>query len=590
MLTDKKKLISDTMTEKDSQWPTLFLYLVAFFLLFWGLGGRSLWGSEGRWAEVTREMLLTKDFFHPTIGGEPYYDKPLLTYWLIAALVGITGILNEWIVRIPSAFFGLVTVWATVQLGRRLWSPRVGRLAGWLVLTSYGLIFWSRTAAADTENLAAITLCILWYWARRDRPGFVTFFIFYLIAFLGALTKGLTAVVIPIVAILPDLLREKRWKHLLRISHLLALVLAGGIYLGPFVYSSMSQTESYQSSGLALVFQENILRFFNPIDHKNPFYIYFYAVPLLILPWAPIWVASLAGMLPIWKELDKKTRWLIAAMGMIFLFFTLSGSRREYYILPIIPLCALCMAVFLIHIVHERTVQARAWGITIQKYLGTGLILCEIGLPFVLLFLKMRNHFEFFIRVGESGIIVAIAVCLGQLLADRWTARHNKGDSREVQSMAGLIAITTIVFAGFFLWQQPIIDTYRTERPFIEEVKARSADWPTDSIGFFPKNDAKLLFYLGKTEPIHGLKTASDWDHFVSAPGAKLLIMQRKYEEKVPPEYQHFLQMLPDIEENTQPWDSVSSRRKKWRVWILPGQPDVMDSITKREEVPRYAN
>ena len=78
------------------------------------------------------------------------------------------------------------------------------------MLTSYGVLVWSRTAAADTENLAAITLCILWYWVRRDRPNFKTFLIFYLIAFIGALTKGLTAVVVPIAAILPDLVMENR--------------------------------------------------------------------------------------------------------------------------------------------------------------------------------------------------------------------------------------------------------------------------------------------------------------------------------------------------------------------------------------------
>ncbi len=87
---------------------TLLLLLTAVFLLFWGLGWRSLWAAEGRWAQVTREMLLTGDFFHPTIGGEPYFDKPLLTYWLRAAISVLTGVLNELVVRLPSAIAGMV--------------------------------------------------------------------------------------------------------------------------------------------------------------------------------------------------------------------------------------------------------------------------------------------------------------------------------------------------------------------------------------------------------------------------------------------------------------------------------------------------
>ena len=201
-------LQTEMTREKNIRWGDILLWTVSFILLFWGLGSRHLGGSEGRWAQVVREMFLTGDYFHPTIGFEPYFDKPLLTYWFIAAITAVTGLLNEWVVRLPNAIAGVAAVWATVRLGRRLWSDRVGSLAGWLLLTSYGVMIWSRTAAADTENLAAITLCILWYWLRRDKPNFTTFVIFYLIAFLGAQTKGLPAVIIPIVAMLPDLLRD----------------------------------------------------------------------------------------------------------------------------------------------------------------------------------------------------------------------------------------------------------------------------------------------------------------------------------------------------------------------------------------------
>ena len=60
-------------------------------------------GSGHRWAEVAREMLITGDVFHPTINGEPYVDKPLGGYWLILLTASITGSLNQWAVRLPSA-------------------------------------------------------------------------------------------------------------------------------------------------------------------------------------------------------------------------------------------------------------------------------------------------------------------------------------------------------------------------------------------------------------------------------------------------------------------------------------------------------
>ncbi|MCC7213109.1 MAG: glycosyltransferase family 39 protein, partial [Candidatus Brocadia sp.] len=147
----------------------IVILVLACVLVFFALGDRALWGAEGRWAEITREMLLTGDYFHPTINGEPYFDKPLVTYWFIAAIALISGTLNELVVRLPGAIAGVAAVWATLRLGRRLWSPAVGRIAAVMLMTSYGLISQSRVAAADTENLATVMLATLWYWSRRDK-------------------------------------------------------------------------------------------------------------------------------------------------------------------------------------------------------------------------------------------------------------------------------------------------------------------------------------------------------------------------------------------------------------------------------------
>jgi 4-amino-4-deoxy-L-arabinose transferase-like glycosyltransferase len=339
-----------------------------FFLLFWALGERSLWGSEGRWGEITREMFYSGDFFHPTIGGFPYFDKPLLTYWVIAFFSKITGRLDEFIIRLPSALAAVITLGCTVYLGRRLWSVQVGWLAGALLVTSYGLLNHSHIASAETENLATIMLAVTWYWTRRERPGFVTFLFFYLIIFIGSHMKGLTAFVVPVLAVLPDLLRrQRRWRYLLRPSHWLALGIGIAVYLSPFIYETLTRPEGYQQSGLALVSQENIQRYFRPFDHKEPIYIYTIMLPLFIMPWLPIFIGALITSATSWKKLDKNTRWLMHAILIIFAFFTLSGSRRGYYILPILPFCMLLAAVFLTETRREVVREHRERGLWIQK-------------------------------------------------------------------------------------------------------------------------------------------------------------------------------------------------------------------------------
>src|SRR5262245_39947402 len=194
--------MSSLVDQKRRGWiPPAALWCAAAALLFVSLGVRQLWKSEDRWAEATREMRLTRDFFHPRINGASYFDKPVGGYWLIAAVAALTGRLNEWAVRLPSVLAALAGLWATVWLGRRLWSESVARTAGWILLTTYGFLFFGRLGMADMENLAAIMLATAWYWARRERPGFTTYAVFYLICFLGALTKGLGAVAVPIIII-----------------------------------------------------------------------------------------------------------------------------------------------------------------------------------------------------------------------------------------------------------------------------------------------------------------------------------------------------------------------------------------------------
>jgi hypothetical protein len=57
--------------------------ILTAILFFVRLGARALWSSEFRWAEIAREMLLTHNYFWPTINGHVYYDKPLGSYWLV---------------------------------------------------------------------------------------------------------------------------------------------------------------------------------------------------------------------------------------------------------------------------------------------------------------------------------------------------------------------------------------------------------------------------------------------------------------------------------------------------------------------------
>ncbi len=539
--------------------------LAACFLLLWAVGDRGLWAAEGRWAEINREMFLTGDFFHPTINGDPYFDKPLLTYWLISLVSAFSGTLNEWTVRIPGALAGLGAVWATMRLGRRLWSRRTGLIGGWFLLTGYGFLFWSRTATAESENLFAIVLCVAWYWARRGRWNFGSFLVFWLIAFLGALTKGLTAVIVPVLAIAPDLLRERRWRTWLSPAQFLALGLAAAVYLAPFIYASLTRPE-YGESGLTLVFEENILRYFKPFDHKDPIYVYLYQIPLLFLPWTPLFLAAVAGTLTGWKHLDEKTRWLIQAAALIFLFFTLSGSRRSYYILPIFPFCALWTAVFTVHLTSGGLRLFRQWGIRVQAILAGILAAGAVILP--PLWVLFRGRVAFIPPPVLLPVILALG--LGATALGLASFRATRSSPRTLPALIGMMAV---LLGGYFCFILPALDIYRTERAFGIELGKKTAGIPPDKIAFYPDVRSNMIFYLDKEHPVRVFDEDDEEElqAFLAATPGAVLVAKRRYEPRLRPLFPPRRVPGAMVLETVYPWEKKRANGRR-AAWFFPGK------------------
>lgn len=549
-------------------WPDAAILLIGCVLLFASLGARSLWHSEGRWAEIPREMFQSGDFFHPTIGGEPYFDKPLLTYWLVAGVAALSGRLDEWTVRVPSAVAGLIVLGTTLWIGRRLWSIQVGRTAASILLTTYGFMFWSRTAAADMENVAAIMLALAWYWFRRDRAAFGDFVVFYVIVSVGALMKGLPAVLVPVFAVLADVAMNWRWRLVLTPQHLLAVLLGAVVYLAPFVYASLTETDKYQSNGLALVFRENIVRFFQPFDHTGPIYLYVYYLPILLMPWSPLFVAAIIGLLGSWKSLGDKTRWLLWATALIFAVFSASGSRRGYYILPLLPCSALLVAVFLDRSKEVRLAMASRHGLRLQAAVLGTIILLELMGPMI--GGVIRERFGLSLPGTLYVALPAIAAAAATVACLVWRLAKAPASSRHRQLWA-MLAATAVVMGGFFCWQQNIIEIFRTERPFALELRARASALAPEDIAFYGNSSANMLFYIGAPRPVRVLHSAEELRGFVAGADTRAVITRRDLVEDVRAAAPLRLSEKPDLIEHAPAWPANLSD-DDWVAWIVTPQ------------------
>jgi 4-amino-4-deoxy-L-arabinose transferase-like glycosyltransferase len=541
--------------------PALVFWSVAILLSLAYLGASEITGPEDRWAEVAREMHLTGDYFHPRINGDPYFDKPLLSYWLIAGASAVTGRLDEMTVRLPSAIAGLIGLAATINLGRRLGSESLARAAGWILLSTYGFLSWARTAEADMENMTAIILAVAWYWARRDKPSFLTYLVFYLICFIGAQAKGMAAIVVPALVILPDLIRAGRWRSYVSVSHVLALLLGAMVYVAPLIGADLTQT-GYNASGLGAAFKENVIRYFHPFDHKEPIYVYFYYLPELFLPWVPLLIGGLWATAASFKRLDWPTKWLLISVALVFVFFTLSGSRRSYYILPILPLCALLSAAYLDVETQEKP---RSQVLAIQAALLAGAAIVEVFSPGIWPIAMRLTAFE------PSKQLVAVTLVLGvlgllALILSRFCAGLTTRVTRLPATLAPLIVASVVLMGGFVVWQRAITGQYLTLKPFCAELKSHIGDRPAE-VAFLEGPSGIVIFYLDLGRPAKIIRTAEDLDTFLnSGSDAKVLISRTDSHEAMADVLRGRIAEDATIKERVYPWETET---KKFEAWIV---------------------
>lgn len=352
-----------------------YLFIASIVLIFTLLGARDLWTQEHRWADIVLGMFYRHDFLHPYLGQNNYYDKPLLSYWLIALVSKVTGGLTTWALRLPSALAGLLAIWSIYRLGTLLRDKSLGLLSGWLMLTTFYFIFWARTSSADMLNLAGSLFAVLWYFEKKDHPQLTDYAIFFLVISLTSLCKGLVGAIVPMIAIAVDIFLQKTWKKHLHVSIFLAAIPALIIYILPFWASSHFGGELYQQNGLYLVYRENILRYFQPFDHQGSFLTYFIYLPIYLLPWSIFFIAALWALQKQWKLFTINTKWMFWTVLALFTFFTLSGSRRSYYILPMIPFAVLFTANW---ILSEKVVFTR------QRW-SAGLMILSFVLFFIMI-------------------------------------------------------------------------------------------------------------------------------------------------------------------------------------------------------------
>jgi 4-amino-4-deoxy-L-arabinose transferase-like glycosyltransferase len=149
--------------------PEIGLAAMSLVVFLGFLGSVDLKGKrEQRAAAEALDTATNGHWLIAEIQSRPRLEKPPLPRWPIAALISLTGRVDEWIVRLPSALAAIAMVALIYDLGRRLGGRSVGLASGLALATTGCFVVEARQAGNDAPLALFTTLALYAAWRRLN--------------------------------------------------------------------------------------------------------------------------------------------------------------------------------------------------------------------------------------------------------------------------------------------------------------------------------------------------------------------------------------------------------------------------------------
>ena len=331
--------------------------------------------AEIYFLDAARGMVERGDWLVPYYRGQPFWDKPALTYWLMALSFEAFGFTAE-AARLVPALATLLALLAAFWLGRETVGRRAA-LAGTLVLaTTLPFVGFGRVAMSDSLLALFGTLAMALGLASYAGRGRWAVPLLGLVLGLGFLTKGPVALLLPGLGLLA--LAATRWRgeglwpplRPGRLALAAALFAVAGLGWFAVVYARLG------SGPLEWFFlRENLQRFAaSTYDAGRPPWYYLVTYLAQGAPWAlflPLALLRLLARAKVERSGEERgARLLLLWVGLMLVPLSLSRGKIDYYLLPLYPPLALVVG---------HALAARPWGPLERWWARAVLLLVALG-------------------------------------------------------------------------------------------------------------------------------------------------------------------------------------------------------------------
>jgi 4-amino-4-deoxy-L-arabinose transferase-like glycosyltransferase len=327
----------------------LFLIFTTLLLAFAFQGSRGLFETtEGRYAEVSREMLETNDWLSPQLDYKPHWTKPPLIYWCIALSMKFIGI-NTLGARICNSLFFCGIVFLIFLLSKIIWGPETAHVSLMIGATAPFMFIGLQSLSIDLMLTFFELLTVFSYWKCIEKQDAVDkikwLTMLWLSAGISFLSKGPPGLLSLLCILLFNYLQKLRTQNYVKLFWTPALIL---FFLSGFLWYFV--VISKNPGLLHYYFSDEIAgRIISNQHHRNsswiaPFYVYILPLLIGLGPWLFVWISAIK--VGSFKSLSAIRRHIISSRETLFLIiwflvplliFTVAKSRLVLYILPFFP-------------------------------------------------------------------------------------------------------------------------------------------------------------------------------------------------------------------------------------------------------------
>ncbi len=334
---------------------SLFIFLTVF-IYFWNIWFNDIWiPNEAFYAESAREMLENHNFLDIYYNYEPRFNKPPMTYWMIALSYLFFGI-NEFATRLPIVLSALGANIFTFLIAKELYGRYVAIFSAAVMAFSFQFIINSRYASPEVPLTFFFTMTLYFFIVGYKRNSFKYILLSYISLGLTVLTKGYPYIVVIGGIVLVYLFIEANfswrvfWEKFKFLKVHIGIPVLLIIGFSWYVYMYLK----FGNAFLDVTLEETIKRAVGK-KTKGFFDYFFYLVVILwgFLPYSLTFYYSFFHSL---KNNFKKHAFVISWFLVMFIIFTIAAGKIPVYMIQAHIAMSILVGYYLAEYNPEKTV------------------------------------------------------------------------------------------------------------------------------------------------------------------------------------------------------------------------------------------